>query len=429
MGCVFGFSDAQWLVQRAYDWWFIKSPAVQIAAKDPTSGSLRANLPFGGTVELIALSTPDSMEWWAPDGSVRPGRLIEMEGVGDASQAGLVSKDVAFRFTGFSAGPSDVKFDFRPSAAIWAGGELKIDGKEIDGAWPLRAAWPKSVRKATMRLGFGIPTWRTIGKQAGFTSTIFRSYGDPQWSFRFPTMPTEKGGGCHVSFIFGPENKHWNYRLVAVDQNDVEHLKSRAFATAVDQFTVWDYEFSETVENIKEFRIQVQAVHWVEFRDVALDGRGVIQHTLKPAQFGLVHDLEFADLIDFDSGKTGTFPENQTSASFGEGVGQNVAWMQKNGFNAEAGNKKLNTVGMSFVNLDNEDWNNFDPEVLRKRIQAEAYFPWELKPSNEAKLPATFGFRTEEGGLGMLQLVAFAENVPGATIRYKMLQKRQIETR
>jgi biopolymer transport protein ExbD len=44
--------------------------------------------------------------------------------------------------------------------------------------------------------------------------------------------------------------------------------------------------------------------------------------------------------------------------------------------------------------------------------------------SGKGELPATYVFRTREGGKGLLQIIGFAENPPGVRIRYKLVQTR-----
>ncbi len=90
---------------------------------------------------------------------------------------------------------------------------------------------------------------------------------------------------------------------------------------------------------------------------------------------------------------------------------------------AAVGNGELQPLGMIFAPLENEDWDSLTPSGLTTRIHQRQFRPNVLKPWKNAQLPSTFGFRTREGGTGILQLLAFESDRPGATLRYKLIER------
>jgi hypothetical protein len=45
-----------------------------------------------------------------------------------------------------------------------------------------------------------------------------------------------------------------------------------------------------------------------------------------------------------------------------------------------------------------------------------------VEMSGKGELPATYLFKTREGGMGVLQIVGFTNNPSGVKIRYKLVQ-------
>jgi hypothetical protein len=62
------------------------------------------------------------------------------------------------------------------------------------------------------------------------------------------------------------------------------------------------------------------------------------------------------------------------------------------------------------------------PERLRFILRELGSMPDELQPPMK-ELPVTIGFRTREGATGVLQVIAYSGDRPGATIRFKKLDR------
>jgi hypothetical protein len=139
--------------------------------------------------------------------------------------------------------------------------------------------------------------------------------------------------------------------------------------------------------------------------------------------FGPMQERSFAEFIDFDTGQTAQLPEGD-DANFNpfEVTPALLSWMQENGLDAHAGAGKIETLGVSIVDLAPSDWDSLQPEALVTRLRDSGRFQMQLEPGLEG-LPATFGFRTREGGTGLLQIVSFEKRKAGATVRFKLISR------
>ncbi len=417
-----------WLGPQIREWTGNGVKVAQVAKRDPQSGALVVKLPERGTVELLALSDPGSAPngWWRPSGSPATDATYEVEGLGQSvSSSPVQQKDLIVRFADLPTGASSLDVEFDPFSGYSGGGEVLEDGKLLSGAQPYRVAFPSDARTATLRIGMGLEPWRTIATQKadGQQGTQTRLRNDPNWTVEINREPAEAGGAVQVTYVFGPNDRVWTHRLVAVDNNDVEHSAYRGTSTLIERMTFFTATFRELpLAAVKEFRLQVRPIHWVEFRKIALHPNQPMPQA-KPATFSAVHECTFSELIDFDTGNSAGFPPGKPGQHIFDGIGEDILWAQEQGFDAVAGNGELQVLNMEFVALENADWNTLAPGELIQRLHEGRFHPRALKPYPEGRLPSTFGFRTRERGTGILQLAAFDAERPGATIRYKLIAK------
>jgi hypothetical protein len=106
--------------------------------------------------------------------------------------------------------------------------------------------------------------------------------GDPKWTVDFHRA-NERDGETQLTVVRG-HVEGWQTRIVAVDTNGVEHTASTATGTAGKQIVPWTYTFPLPLAEIKEFRAQIRPLYWVEFRGVALQGKGLAKKTTRPAR-------------------------------------------------------------------------------------------------------------------------------------------------
>lgn len=82
--------------------------------------------------------------------------------------------------------------------------------------------------------------------------------GEPNWTVNFSGEAAEVDGRAQTSYLFGPENKLWMHRVIAVDTNGVEHSFFREVSTPVESMSLFTSTFDEVpLSLVKEFRLQV----------------------------------------------------------------------------------------------------------------------------------------------------------------------------
>jgi len=77
------------------------------------------------------------------------------------------------------------------------------------------------------------------------------------------------------------------------------------------------------------------------------------------------------------------------------------------------------------VTLKQDDWDSTTPGSLAAALHDTGKdLPAKFGDANRLNNPTnfTYGFKTREGGLGLLQITSFTGNPPGAGIRYKLFQ-------
>jgi predicted Ser/Thr protein kinase len=247
----------------------------QTASPDASTGSLRADLPGGGTIELLAVAeagaAPDG--WWRPDGVPETRVRYELRNPAESREAGRVSKDLLFRIKDLPDGSDGPFFAADPAAGAGSGGEVYTGGQRMADVWQVRFAWPAETKRATVRAGAAILPWRTIatsgrGPQAG---TRQPAPGDPAWRIVFHPPVQNSEGHAQVGIIFSPEDRNWTSRLTAVDDQGKEHTNSHGRGSPIESVMLWTYEFPGlALDRVRDFRLQVRPVHWVEYPGVVL---------------------------------------------------------------------------------------------------------------------------------------------------------------
>jgi serine/threonine-protein kinase len=142
--------------------------------------------------------------------------------------------------------------------------------------------------------------------------------------------------------------------------------------------------------------------------------------------------------LDFESGRVVRMPRSispDDNPAFD--YASAVAWAKTNGMDlmpapAASNPSALDFIGEKMIHLEREDWIGLSAsELLAEMRHGRALFQEfasnnlsdELyTPLGSFDLPATFGFRTHSGDLGLLQITGFTENPRTIKIRYKLVQ-------
>lgn len=415
-----------------------KPVAAQVAKLDAATGKMSVNLPGRGQVELLAVSYPDPApnQWWRPDGTPITNELWQIENLGVYSYSNAIvistNRQLILRLWDLPEGASGPLFEFEPQGigSISGGYVLKGATHQEDGNGVL-LGMPPQTKTLTMRAGFGLQPWRKVVSRKVKTqssSSVWQPV-DPFWDVNFNNV-TDTAEGAQATVVMGPENRVWNRRMVAVDTNGTVHPSSNGQWTPREGSGTWTYTFRGLpLAQLREFRIEVQPVYWVEFRNIRLNPKLPLANP-DPLRFGAPREISTSDFIDFDTGKVMAEPTSTNIDSFFQGMTEIIGWMERSGLDAAVGIGELQPLGMNFVALEKDDWDSLRPTELTTKLHQGTFRPNELKPWKNGELPSTFGFRTREGGTGILQLLAFPpDRHPGATLRYKMIQRPTLAAR
>jgi serine/threonine protein kinase/Flp pilus assembly protein TadD len=122
--------------------------------------------------------------------------------------------------------------------------------------------------------------------------------------------------------------------------------------------------------------------------------------------------------IDLDSGIIYATP---LTVQGGESLEE---WMKDTGVDA-VGMSSQETLGLGGFDMiaipaDKAQWEISTEELQKTLSQGK---PGMAQMSGKGELPATYLFKTREGGLGVLQIVGFSENPAGVKFRYKLALK------
>jgi hypothetical protein len=401
--------------------------AVQVAQRIPETGALRADLPGGGRVELLAVGEPGAVPngWWTPDGTPVRGATYAVSNSAALFAPAGRPWDLVLRITDLPENTPLVTFDIGTAFNTGGGGEVFQDGRPLAGGRHLRVAWPADARREGFRIGFGGPDWKLVSTHfpPGPSASWNRERGLPDLGYVLTDLvDTEEG--ARAVFAAGKADHRWRTRLFAIDNEGAEHapISTRGVGTATSHQVILVFGGIKAAA-IRQIRVLAQPFHWVAFQGVALVPNRPVPPP-QPLRFDREWEVTFEDLLDLDTGRTGAFPGGRAgtvdvargAGSFA-GLDQDLAWMQEQGFDLEARAGSVGALGLRAVVLDLRDWEGLTPEELGYRLRESGGMPTELKALGP--LPAVFGFRTREGALGLLMISDYAGDRPGVTVKAK----------
>jgi len=123
--------------------------------------------------------------------------------------------------------------------------------------------------------------------------------------------------------------------------------------------------------------------------------------------------------FDLDKGKAVSLRELGTNDDWETGL----AVAQKHGADLRRIESGLMGLDLVSVPVDSQFWANPAPMVIEMVAPAKVDFRISsLRVSTNSQTPATFVFKTAEGGMGILQIISSTNNPPGVKIRYKLVQ-------
>jgi len=150
----------------------------------------------------------------------------------------------------------------------------------------------------------------------------------------------------------------------------------------------------------------------------------------------VVNDPDFgvgSEALDLDAGESLNYPTDPRTEDL-------IPWIAEQGGDFMAGRRTTWGIGTTTMNelkliqLTSGDWENLTPNALLDRLRAapDSILVKEDGRDDPVKVhflpevpefPVSFGFRTQQGGRGLLQLAGFTDNARGLKLRYKLAQE------
>ena len=169
-------------------------------------------------------------------------------------------------------------------------------------------------------------------------------------------------------------------------------------------------------------------------------------------------DLTNSTMVDFDSADNSPVEmPDKFSDDLDENIAAGVAWMQQHGMDALWQNGRFLCFGMRISALQFTDWETLSPGELAQKIESAdtnalsqatmtprivedlgagdlmvaiitgGHADGDENKPQPTRLPSdkdvlTWGFKTREGGLGILQVIGFDDHIQSVKIRYKLVR-------
>lgn len=398
------------------------------AQSSGTDGVWLADLEVGGRIELVAIGEPEAAPkgWWRADGTPVEDTTYSVRDISGVFAPDGRYLDLIFRLSGLPEGAVLTNFDFDRSLGSGGGGEARQGNELIPGAKPVRVAWPPDARSANIRVAFEWGPWNVVSHHDPITrsSSWKRQTGVPYFKYVLHEA-VDTTQGLQATFLVGEGDPDWRVQMVAIDLEGRELPATSSRGTMANNTQLATFVFGGLkLASVRALQVRARPFHWVEFPNVALAPKTPVPAPLR-ASFGATTVVAFEELLDLDTGRVGSFLHEHANhadanAPFAE-LDEPIAWMQEQGFDVEARHQSLGMLGMRIAYLDLRDWDALTPGELGYRLRELGSAPAQLQPPHP-NLPVTVGFRTREGATGIFQIVAYAENRPGATLRIKRVE-------
>jgi len=407
-----------------------------------TDSSFTATLPNGVTVELVGVCEHPSegKQWWRPDGS-----SIEAEGFRDYDfDDAIVPEDnqflrlLALRFDDDVL--QNIQFSWVLKDARESRFEPDYTDKERKRLRPIQvieAAFPKAVQSTNLQLGVATGPWKSVAAGAPATRGAHTLDSITQGDVIYHEA-REDNGYIHISatHLLGGD---YDCRIVAKGKDGKVYEPSK-YSNPGREMRLCKSEFDVPLEQVKWFYLQARPFQWLTFKNVSLKPNfktDVQVEVEKPTvqgeddkkrlsfgsvkEFVIYRGVSEQSAIDFDTGTLHSSGDSETPEEFND-------WLKSTGVDAVSmytGIYGLCGFEMVLIPVENEKWNILPKQVIQFLSFGKPGTPANI--SGKGELPATYVFKTREGGMGVLQILGFTENPNGVKIRYKMIQKPDVQ--
>jgi hypothetical protein len=392
--------------------------ADRVAVRDSNTGALIAKIPGYGAIELLALGEPeaDPHGWWTPDGAPIRTATFAVRDICPVRTNGVRVLDFVFQKRLENPQARNSLFEAPSAIEIGGGGQAYRDGKPIDGDWPVRLSWATNLQSGLLRIGVGLGSWQLLARfePVSTSSSRFQPPGVPDFGITMHAS-ADATEGMGATFLIARSFPEWGTRVLAVGPggNTTEGTISLVSKTDSGRLVTYRFPGLKRVD-VSQLQFEAQKIHWVQFPNLLLYPASPVAPP-RHASFSDSIQLNLNGVLDLDSGRVASIPAGLST----EG-GAPQLWRRDGGWDIHALKGTLGLTGTRIAYLDRPAWDSIQPERLRYSLAALGSTPETLQPPFP-QLPVTVGFRTAAGTDGLLQILAYSTNGPGATIRFKKL--------
>ena len=384
-------------------------------------------LAQGGTIELTAVSEVARAvnRWWSPSGEPLARRLDTQQ---DSSFGGEAKTRVRMivRVKDLPEGADGPFLLANPLGSISSGGQVREDGKVIRGAVGALFNWGEARKQVDVRVGVATGPWRAVLRHVPASHQTIHATEprDPRWGFQVHgTANTVEG--AQVTLVMRQLDPDWRMQVVAADTAgkvwQARMVTGSGTPGGDDQIQTCVFT-GIGLASVKEFRVEVRRVHWVEFRGVRLQAAGTLPEA-QTLRFAQEQEITFDELVDLDIGRTGDYPAAAPGENPLAGIGEPVLRAREMGFDAAAGSDGLQILQTEFALLEDADWERLAPDEVIGRLNRGRFAPRILKPARADGTGRLFAFETLDGGIGMLRLKKLSDNAPKVTIELRRIER------
>jgi len=422
-------------------------PMARVAAKaraEEKAGTYTATLANGVTVELVGISyhPSEGKQWWRANGALMD--KAPYDRLGSRRSGGCV-REFAIQVHNSKYGSANTRWTFRPASEWTEGKHSPGSGFEPrQGLWAIAASLPAGTATCDLRFGLETGPWTTV---AEWDAPLGGATGNDYGYFAY-TEAYLKNGCLRVTVA--DDMRQICRRVVAVTTNGERRPNSGGRGSQGEVFSMFTpHWYGLEPGRVAHFLLETRSFEWVEFRNVSLtpgqetEVEVVVQRSggveagtrrqkpkvLKGAAFGPLiervlnyDELGTSILIDLDTGRLVTPPEFASEQV-------RMKWVEQNGGDVfavivERGVRELACLDMVVVATDPLNWASASPHNVRMALNGlrPGSFPQTWMDARGG-FPATFFFKTREGGRGILQMVGFTHDPRGVNIRYKMVER------
>ncbi|HEU5395528.1 MAG TPA: carboxypeptidase-like regulatory domain-containing protein, partial [Verrucomicrobiae bacterium] len=317
-------------------------------------------------------------------------------------------------------------------------------------------ACPTNARTMNISLGVANGKWETAIALENSGPGGTRSFSSPtegDWNAAYNAVPG-KNGDVAVSCSY-MENGDWATRMVYVKDDGQTvpipgnswNVNNLAGATLV----ISSNEFAQ----IREFRLQRRKYAWVKFNDVSLqlgqpavvtinDAPGyaaAASATNEAPAFSapLHHSFSPRLWLDLATGKIARLPQSVSASDRTNGLDypRTIAWAKSEGVQLAMDPDTNNPVaficiGAKIIRLERDDYRDMTAaelidelrhdEPLRETFADSRLSDDRYVPFGSRNLPAVFGFETEAGAKGILEITGYSTSPRRINVSYKLAQ-------